>query len=171
MLNVETGLGLLDSDSYISVLDADIYHTLMGNDAWLDLLDSEKEIALRTATRNLDLLKESLFMSVRMTGAQSLAFPRIAFTARNGVQITGIPSMLKNAVAELALLGMTFDVLAPSDGSGNVQSSEVKIDVLLTKTTYFDRTNESASAMRKINIMLSNLCSGGSSLYAPVVRG
>jgi hypothetical protein len=50
-LITETGAGLANAESLISVADADTYHSGVGNTDWAALSVTDKEQALRRATQ------------------------------------------------------------------------------------------------------------------------
>jgi hypothetical protein len=171
-LIIEDGTGLTTSESYVSVADATTYHANFGNDAWTNIDPVTQEIFLRKATRDLDAIYGTSYLSSMLTKTQSLLWPRTVYNNRDGVSISGIPTQLKNATAELALLNATVDVLGPTDGTGNLKQDIVKIDVLETRKEFFAPTDSMKPKMRKIALMMSSLIKPyATGLYAEVVRG
>ena len=81
-LILEDGTGGLTSESYISVVDATAYHANFGNDAWTNLDAPTQEIYLRKATRDLDTIYGTSYLSTMLTSTQALLWPRVAFTNR-----------------------------------------------------------------------------------------
>lgn len=164
MITVEDGTGLPEADSYISVADADRYHDRYGNASWSDLSVREKEIALRKATRDLDLLY-TFKGEQKYPETQSLAFPRTPYN--------GLPKALPDACAELALVGLSVDVSGPSTNTGNIKSLEQEVGDLKTKTEYFNVSDGLEKAqMRKVNLILQNLLDNTSTgLIVRVERG
>lgn len=170
-LVVDDGTGLPNSESYVSVADATTYHANFGNYDWLNIDVATQETYLRKATRDLDLLLGRSYLSSPLSTTQALLWPRVSYTNTDGFLVSGIPTQLKNAVAELALLNDSVDVTGPADESGNIASSAQKVGDLSVQTQYFAPTS-TAPKMRRVNLMIAPLLSGGSTgLYAPVVRG
>jgi hypothetical protein len=99
MLIVETGEGLTNAESYVSVADAQAFASSRGLTIPSD--ESEVEILLRRATDYIDA-REPYFQGSRVSAGQALAFPR------SGVVINGfaldddaLPQTLKNAACQL----------------------------------------------------------------------
>lgn len=112
-LIVEDGTGMPDSQSYASVADADAYFALWGEPAeWTAATDDEKEIALRNATRWIDL--QVRWYSTRLEEDQALLWPRVPFYDAYGVLVEGIPELLKQATAEAAALHLTSSLTTTS---------------------------------------------------------
>lgn len=171
-LIIEDGTGLDNSESYVSVADATTYHTNFGNDDWANLDATTQEIYLRKATRDLDAIYGKSYLSTMLTTTQALLWPRKTYTNFFGVSVSGVPVVLKNAVAEMALLNATVDVLGPTDGTGNLKQDIVKIDVIETRKEFFAPTDSMKPKMRKIVIMMNQLLKPyANGLYAEVVRG
>ena len=171
-LITEDGTGLINSESYISVTDATTYHANFGNDAWVNLDVSQQEIYLRKASRDIDALYGTSYLSSMLTTTQALLWPRNSYTNFYGITVTGIPVQLKNTVAELALLNASVDVLGPTDNAGNLKMDLVKVDTIETRKEYFAPTSSIAPKMRKIALLIQPLLKSGSNgLYAEVVRG
>ncbi|MRW88862.1 hypothetical protein GJ699_02570 [Duganella sp. FT80W] len=111
-LITETGAGLPNAESYISVADATAYHAGLGNAAWAALAsDTLREQALRKATLYMLQTYRSRWKGVRTTSTQALDWPRydvevpdvgygrfVSILASNVV-----PAEVRNACAELAL--------------------------------------------------------------------
>lgn len=79
-LIVEDGTGLSNADSYQSLTAADSYAANFGLTAWSSLAaspgidDTQKEVALRNATLNIDISR--IYIGVKLNDDQSLEFPR-----------------------------------------------------------------------------------------------
>ncbi|MGA0608835.1 DnaT-like ssDNA-binding protein [Caldimonas sp. KR1-144] len=130
-LVVETGAGLPDADSYISVAEATAYHAARGNAAWAAVVDdTTREQLLRKATGFIDGTYAGQWLGYRMTDSQALDWPR-GYVPRQPPSLTGsiywpddeVPVAVRNACAELALRAISGD-LAP-DLSGQVRSEKV----------------------------------------------
>lgn len=92
---VEDGSGVANANSYCDVAFADSYFTDRAVAAWSLLNSTAKQAALIAATDYIDSVWGSYFKGAQTSEAQSLQFPRGAFT--------GIPETLKKATAEYAL--------------------------------------------------------------------
>lgn len=95
-----TTVGGSTSDSYASIAEADLYfaassHVLSAT--WLALSTNQKETALRTAARQLNLLN---YYGCAVTTTQALKFPR---TYKTAFTSTAIPQQIKYAQMEQAL--------------------------------------------------------------------
>jgi hypothetical protein len=180
-LLVETGDGLEGAESYISVADADEHHALYGNEGWLDFSDDEKEILLRRASRDIDILYGSRYDSVLLSTTQGLLWPRRTYTNAVGYSISGLPSQVKAATAELALILGTLSDAGPlagsildanSDEDANVQSFTKSIDgVGSVSKTYFGPGHNNWDSLSRVTLLLRPLLGVSSARYARVVRG
>lgn len=94
-LNVESGTGLPDADSYASVADCQAYAAAHGLEFEGD--DAALEAALRNATVYLDT--EYSFKGERADAAQALEWPRVNAGAPPDV----VPSQVVSACCELAV--------------------------------------------------------------------
>jgi hypothetical protein len=172
-LIVEDGLGLEDAESYISVADADAHHALYGNEDWLDFSEAEKEILLRRASRDLDILYGSRFDSTLLTTTQTLLWPRVTYKNAVGYAISGLPSQVKAATAELALLeGQGLSVL-DTDETSNLKSISQSVDGVgsESKSFFYPGGAVWTKVSRVSQLLLPLLGIGPSSHYATVVRG
>lgn len=161
-LTVETGAGLTNADSYISVADADAYHAARGNTDW-DALDStdDKEPALRRATDFLTAEYRNRWQGARMTATQALDWPR------SGVYVDGylldddaLPTDIANACAELALRSSAND-LSPDverlQESVKVGPIEVKYAAGSSAATLFRAVQNRLAPYLKGSGMLTSL--------------
>lgn len=119
---VETGEGLPNSNSYISIAEFEAYAADR-----LEALPADGKEAL--LIRSMDYL-ESIknYKGARVSGEQSLAWPR------SRVYIDGfplaadrIPTLLKRAQCQLAIEAMSYDLMPSTDGFA--VASE-KVDVI-----------------------------------------
>jgi hypothetical protein len=173
-LVVETGEGLENADSYVSIDEATAYvaafyfPTDAAAIAWNAALEedaADAEVALRRSTRDLDTIYAGSFVSKPLTSIQSLAFPRSG--------IDGIPLLLKNATIELALLALTgFDPIGPGDKSGEIESEKQKLGPLEVETKYFYPSDTVADEARKVSVLLAPLLkSSATAVNIDLVRG
>lgn len=106
-LIVEDGSGVTDAESYASVAFADTYWPLQGGNAdWEGASTSDKEAALRRATRYIESRFEFYEESIAIT--QALSYPiKLVYHPISGRQLGGtdfLPSMLVVATVEIAAL-------------------------------------------------------------------
>lgn len=105
MLTVEDGTGLPDADSYVGVGEADaILLAEVGNESWPESAAEDRERALRTATRVIDMTQR--WLGVPTTTTQALAWPRMYAMRPDGsggeIASDEIPTALKVAVTYFA---------------------------------------------------------------------
>lgn len=156
-LIVETGTGVVDANSYITVAEATAYHTLYGNTDWAGD-DATLEQALIVSCLALDLLYGPKYVSQRLTNTQPLLFPRYAFTDNTGQTHTSnvIPKRLKDAQAELALLYIQgVDVFPEENQTTGITQESIKLGDIQTSTTYSKAPQKATfDGFRKIDITL-----------------
>lgn len=140
---VETGAGLTNANSYISVADADTYVADHGNEAvWTSATNAQKEAALRNATQYIDLKYGDKFKSCKTNinsgSRQALQFPRISVIDEDGYLYDDdeIPECLKNAVVEAALRILAGDDLLGVLESATIQSESSTVGPLSESITY-----------------------------------
>lgn len=128
-LVVETGAGIANAESYISVAEATIFHAVRGHDVEWDAIDN-KEAALRKATDFITQNYHSRWIGKRVLVTQALDWPRSAASwpgyGSGDRPSNTIPQELKNATAELALKTKDGDLL---QDLGRETSSE-RVDVI-----------------------------------------
>lgn len=152
-MNTETGAGLEDANSYITLAYADTYHATFGNTAWPATPDVNtdpagyatitalKELALIRATRAVDTLFGDDFKGYPLVSTQALLFPRTAFYINRTqvVQAGTLPRALKDAVAEVALKDVNGENINPDVAAAAVTGSEtVKVADVEVSTTFND---------------------------------
>ena len=106
MFIAEDGTGLIDANSLISVEFADSYHADRGNTQWAGLsLERKQQLLIRATDYIVNIYTGHLLGDVLFV-TQALPFPRlINFTS------VGIPTAVRKAVAELALVANTIDLI------------------------------------------------------------
>lgn len=176
-LIVETGAGLPDAESYISVAYANTYHANRGNTNWADISTAEAEQALRRATDYLVQVYRTKWDGVRYSSTQSLDWPRSFVENKdqsfgNLYPIIGyfyypsdfIPQELKNACAEMAFKAASGE-LAPDLDRTIIKE---KIDVLEVE---YDKNALQYKRYRAIdNILAPFLVRGSSGTFRKVER-
>jgi hypothetical protein len=121
-LIVEDGTSKPDSNTYIGLADADAYFEgRLNNTAWTGADIDTKTAALIQATRLLD--SYVTWTGSKKTAEQSLQFPRAGIYVNNTDYSGIIPTELKNAECELALVLLQQDTQAISDTIGFSQIS------------------------------------------------
>lgn len=121
---VETGDGLSNANSYVSVAEADSYHLSRNNTDWAKLTNTKKEAALLYATSYIDAKFD--FPGYIKLSTQSLAWPRSSAYDNENRTLTGVPNKLKEAVCELALVHATEEKInATFDRGGEVKSEQI----------------------------------------------
>lgn len=106
-LVVETGAGLANAESYISIADADARHTALGNTAWTGT-DAVKESALRKGAEYLEQRYSSRWRGTRLLRDQALSWPRYGAIVHGwDVDSNVVPAAVANANADLALKALS----------------------------------------------------------------
>lgn len=119
---VETGAGLADAESYLTVADFKGYCDKRGL-SYADHSDTVIEQKLRIATGYIDTVKR--YKGQRLLTEQSLEFPRANLTDWGGLPVTGVPGRVKQACAELAYKAFTENLYVDLDRGGMVTSQSV----------------------------------------------
>ncbi len=158
-LTVETGTGLPNADSYITLADARVYAANYG--LTLPTLDADAEIALRQGCQYIEL-QESRYTGYRISTSQALAWPRADAVNSFGAQYPDnvVPIQLGRAqVAAAAEFAKGTDVRATDDGK-SVASEAVTGAV---SVSYFNngKTGESVVITRALDELRILLVNGG----------
>ena len=143
-LIVEDGTGLATAESYVAVADVTTYvgklyaSTHAANVAWSAASTTDKEIALRVATKQyLDV--RYAFSGVRANQTQALAWPRSGAEDRDGYcfEDDDLPQRLKDALCELALRYIQGDTLAPDiEGTAAIEAKSITIGPIEVSKEY-----------------------------------
>ncbi len=109
---VQTDAGLPNANSYIPVSFVDDYASLRGYTSWASASTADKEFSLLQSTQYLEEGYGSRFRGNRVT-ASGLHWPVVSGTAydTSGYILDTVPTVIKNAAAELAVLGLTETLL------------------------------------------------------------
>lgn len=168
-LTVETGQGLPDAESYLSVADADAYHTRFGNTSWTGTTP-EKEIALRRATQYIDATYGLRWQGQRVNSVQALDWPRYDVVTRDGYVLdsTTLPQALKDATAEMAIACLEEDPMPSPDVNAEIKKERFKVGPIEEETEYVDGKSET-TYHRKVSSLLTPLLMTASQGY--VERG
>lgn len=158
-LIVETGTGLSNADSYITLADARVYAANYGLTLPAD--DTEAEIALRQGCAYIEL-QEGRYSGTRVSTSQALAWPRTDASNSVGVDYPDnvVPIQLGRAqVAAAAEFAKGTDVRATDDGK-SVASEAITGAV---SVSYFNngKTGESVVITRALDELRILLVNGG----------
>jgi hypothetical protein len=165
---LETGTGVVGANSYVSLEEASDYFAMLGVFDWYD-----SEPALLNATQSVDLLYGARFLGTPLTATQSLLFPRVSFTDRNGFTRSGIPSELKKAVFELAyqyLKNGSAALVQNASADTQLKKVRVKLDTMEEEKEYFGATTTSPSLNRKVDLLLAPILRGRANGQVRIVR-
>lgn len=136
-LIVETGAGLGNADSYVSLAESTAYHAGLGNAAWAPLDDATREQLLRRATRYMEQAYRSQWAGCRVGATQALSWPRYDVPLPDVIALGNlqqtvpsdvVPREVREACAELALRAITQD-LAPDLGQSKARTKVGPIEV------------------------------------------
>lgn len=157
-LIVETGAGLPNADSFISVEDADEYFSARGITLWATLQVAEKEQALRRATDFMERRYGAQWAGQRLTLAQALSWPRVGVVFQGWtLPSDDVPQLVVKACAELGFRAAGGE-LDPDLGA-QVKSETVGP----ISTTYADGARQQVK-YQAIDAMLGSLVSGGGNM-------
>lgn len=121
---VENGTGLSDADSYVDVDFADNYYSARGETFWADLTDEKKEVYLIVATDFID--KEFDFYGKALNEEQALSFPRLELALKDGRKVSGVPTVIKQAVCEaVKIVKDGIDLFLSQSENGAVTSEHI----------------------------------------------
>lgn len=121
---VETGEGIENADSYVSLGYADDYFSARGVSSWAELDEEAKEQALVRATDYVDNMFQ--WLGQKLTAAQSLRFPRKNLVDYEGAEVSGIPAALKQSVCDAAVLAADgTELFQTAEANGAVVSERI----------------------------------------------
>lgn len=169
-LIVEDGTGLINADSYVSLVDARVYALKFGYTLPID--DESANIVLRKGAIYVDLFEGS-YSGQRLVDTQALSWVRVnAYKCAGQDQIDlpsdSVPNEIKYAQVIAAHNYNINALIRVNDDGFAVASKEV---VGAVKISYFDndKTGKSIDITEAID-MLSNLMCVGSSLTMKTLR-
>lgn len=114
---VETGEGLPDATSYVSISEAEDYINsfVVGGSDWIALDQQSKEKSLMQAVRFLDGMMG--WQGHIKDNEQSLSWPRVGVVDREGRQVFDdrVPSAIKDAQVELAVSALDTPLTTKSE--------------------------------------------------------
>ena len=146
-LVAETGAGLSNANSYISLTDANTYWADYGSPAdWDNATDAEKSSALMYATRWLD--DNYQWYSLIYKTTQSLGWPRWSFYDSENREIASgaVPQRIKDATCELALAHL-------KDNLNSVDNEGIKSEKIGdASVTYSSSSNQKSYSFIKLSL-------------------
>jgi len=98
-LITETGTGVADATSYLSLADADGHFAALALDDWSSATEGQREQALIRASLHIDSYS---YPGTVLSWDQGLKWPRSAVYDRDGRVLSGLPHALRTAALELA---------------------------------------------------------------------
>lgn len=149
------------TNSYISITDADAYHVSMGYTDWDDLDDSEKEILLIRATKYIESNFAGKWVGVIEIDTQLLSWPRYSAYDAEGRLLEGIPTLLEDGCAYLALQANTTELFSTSGrDQGKIREKIGPLD------TEWSETARSRTTYNYVSDIFSPLLISGSATGA-----
>lgn len=141
---LDTTIGGPNADSFVSLADANSYHNArLHNDEWDDASPTEREVALKWATRLLDGVD---WLGRQWSDTQALRWPRIEVPDREGSywDYDEIPKFLREATSELAWLLLISDPTRDADTKG---FHMVKVGPITLQVNSLDRAQPIADSV------------------------
>lgn len=140
-LVAETGAGLSNANSFITIVELNAYATLVGQDGTLtDKTDDEKDVACIVATQYLEALYGPRVKGERAVINQALLFPRLNLLTFDGVLLDAdiVPSKWKDATCESALRHFTeaAGLLPDQEADARISEEMVKVGPITESIKY-----------------------------------
>jgi len=135
---VETGAGLSNATSFISVADADAYTSEVGLTAWTGTTGT-KQTALINAQRYITQTYRGMWKGMRSTELQALDWPRADVEDYDGYVLDSdsIPAAIKEAQVELAVRALSADLMSDvTTDDSNVASESASIGSISHSVVY-----------------------------------
>jgi len=152
---VEDGTGLTNAETYTSVAEATAYFAARGNEAWADV--ENKEAALRKATDYMMQAYREHWKGYRVKADQALDWPRYQVPREGpggafygGIDYyphTVVPTEIKNACAELALVAASQDLMP------NLERAKRHVSIGPISVSY-DRGSAESTRFRAVDMTL-----------------
>ena len=144
---VEDGTGLATATSYVSVDELKQFWDNVSYD-YSSFSDGQLQQRLNKATEVLDGQYTTLWPGQRNSTTQALDWPRQEATYLDGEEIatTVVPIEVKKAISEIVYAGTQGTTLQPThDDAGQIETEYTRVDVIETRTTYFNYTSQDTS--------------------------
>ncbi|MDO8033585.1 hypothetical protein O3297_09165 [Janthinobacterium sp. SUN128] len=153
MLNIETGAGLADAESYASIAAADARCASLGVTAWAALAEEGKEIALRKATLFMATYR-TRWAGRRVYQHQALDWPRYNVVVDGFiVPSSTVPLDVVNACIDLAVRAGSGEDLLPDLDIGSNAIKKDKTGPL--ETEYFQNTTDARERFVAVDALLA----------------
>lgn len=157
-LIVETGEKVANANSYVDLAFAASYHTALGNDAWAGDAAVLEE-ALIVACRALDQLYGLQYLGrINRDSTQVLLWPRTTTCDAHGRSLVAgtIPTCLKEAQCEIALLHRQGIDVFPTQADAAVKSSTVQIGAISESYEFYKPVQkETFTGFRRVELILT----------------
>lgn len=154
-LIVEDGSCVPNANSYVSLDFADAYMRNTGRSTWFDKTDDERKSYLINATKYIDRTYSKIGWKgqKKFHRRQSLCFPRVELFDKDGDEVLGIPTELKEAVCEAGFISISSSLFDIKDASGTVKRQ--KVDVL--EVEYYSEADSSGGYISRFTVLDSLL--------------
>ena len=171
-LVVEDGTGVVGANSYVAVADATTYHADRGNAAWAASTSPLQSAALSRASAAIDGIYGGRWPGTRgrtdtsglswpLAGPQQgLDWPRAYAWDRDGYPLTGVPTEVKNATCEAALVELDSPGALSKKGEAGLKS----LTVGPISKTYAGASAAGAMAYPAIRQALARIIKGGGNI-------
>lgn len=163
-LTPQNDLGtVLGANGYISVAEYQAYHEEVGTTLSRDQQDEDKvAAAIIRASRHLDLVYGPRFPGTRLAVGQTTLWPRagVVNDETPPVPITGLPSLLKQATAELAARAVTGPLTLDTPASAGervVKSIREKVGPLEEETQYETGAPVTVTSVPLVGLLMAPL--------------
>ena len=156
---LDTTVGGLNADSYVSLAYALAYHASKGNAAWAAATDTNRETALRRATTWLDGTYRQQFSGYRVHGrSQALSWPRSDVVDIGGyaVDYLTIPPEILRATCEAALR----ELAVPGSLSPDVTDAAIVVSESVGSISVTYRGGGGVAGQRPILTVIDDILSG-----------
>lgn len=152
----EDGTGVEGANSFVSLADSNTFFTLHRSAAtWAAASDTNKQIALIAATRDIQAQFKGLWIGELADDDQGLDWPRDEAYDDDDRLLTGVPQALKDATCELALIALSAELRPARDGD-----DRVKRETVGPITTEFDTAQPRGKRYPLVDSLLAGLIDG-----------
>lgn len=164
---LEDGTGIAGATSYVSVDEMKQYFFNQDYE-YEDYTTAEIQRLLNKSTSYVDNNYRNGFPGTRLTGAQSLEFPRLGAYYIDGYTIgeDEIPTELKNAVCEMSqLISLGNDPNAVISKDGKIIKESSQVDVIKESVSYEEGSSMYSDIFVPVDTALSRITGGVSDNY------
>lgn len=156
---LDTTVGGMNADSYVSLVYALEYHANKGNAVWAVATDANRETALRRATTWLDGTYRHQFTGYRVHGReQALSWPRsdVVDVGDYAVDYMTIPPEILHATCEAALR----ELVVPGSLSPDVTDAAIVVSESVGSISVTYRGGGGVAGQRPILTVIDDILSG-----------